>query len=160
MSRTWWRRWNMAGNRHEHNGNEPLPDLSRPENRHEHRDVNVWGVYKFGIALSILCLVSTALLWGLYRYFLAREGGPQSKVAVNVDARALPPQPRLQSAPIQDLRDMREAEDKILNSYGWVDKEHGVVRIPVDRAIDLLAQRGLPSRPANQQVAARDITVP
>ena len=99
----------MAGNSHEPDKPVEMPDLSRPENRFEHRDVNVWAVYKFGIALSVLCIVSFGLLFGLYRYFLDREGGPLPAGHENVDARELPPMPRLQSAPIQDLQDMRAA---------------------------------------------------
>ena len=41
---------------------------------------------------------------------------------------------------------MRAAEDQILNGYRWVDQAKGQVRIPIDRAIDMLAQRGLPAR--------------
>src|ERR1043165_5659020 len=112
MSRTWWRLWNMAANRHDHDGhNIELPDLSQPENRHEHRDVNVWAVYKFGIALAFLCVLAVGLLYGVYMFFVNREGGPLSKRQLNVDARTLPPTPRLQSAPITDLLDMRAAED-------------------------------------------------
>ena len=55
---------------------------------------------------------------------------------------------------------MRAAEDKILNGYGWVDQAHGVVRVPIDRAIDMLAQRGLPSRPQNGPQSASNATVP
>jgi len=152
----------MAGNSHEQNGHDQRPpDLSRPEERFEHRDVNAWAVYKFGIALAFLCILSLGLLYGLYRYFVSREGGPMSHDQVNVDARRLPPMPRLQSAPITDLQDMRAAENQILTGYGWVDQAHGVVRIPIDRAIDLLAQRGLPTRPQNdQQNVARDVSVP
>ncbi len=151
----------MAVNRHEHSGPGPLPDLSVPENRFEHRDVNVWAVYKFGIGLAVLCVVSVGLLFGLYRYFISLEGGAVPREQVNVDARRLPPLPRLQSAPIADLKDMRAAEDQILNGYGWVDQAHGVTRIPIDRAIDLLAQRGLPARPQGaQQAPPRDITLP
>jgi hypothetical protein len=152
----------MAANRHDHHDHDRhLPDYSRPENRFEHRDVNVWAVYKFGIALALLCVVSFGLLFGLYRYFLAREGGAASQQKMNVDARDLPPLPRLQSAPIQDLREMRAAEDSILGGYGWVDQQHGVVRIPIDRAIDLLAQRGLASRPqAGPQSASAGVSVP
>jgi hypothetical protein len=151
----------MAANNHEHGPPEPLPDLSRPENRFEHRDVNVWAIYKFGIALAVVTVLSVALLFGLFRFFLAREGGPVPKENVNVDARNLPPMPRLQSAPIQDLKDMRAAEDKILTGYGWVDQPHGVVRIPIDRAIDLMVQRGVASRPQTEpQSAASGVTVP
>jgi hypothetical protein len=150
----------MAANKHEHNGEDQRPpDLSRPEERYEHRDVDAWSVYKFGIALAFLCIISLGLLYGLYRYFVNREGGPMTHDQVNVDARRLPPMPRLQSAPITDLMDMRAAEDQILKGYGWVDQAHGVVRIPIDRAIDLLAQRGLPTRPQNE-VVARDVSMP
>jgi hypothetical protein len=152
----------MAANKHEHDGHDQRPpDLSRPEERFEHRDVNVWAVYQFGIALACLCILSLGLLYGLYRYFVEREGGPMSRDQVNVDARRLPPMPRLQSAPITDLSDMHAAEDEILKGYGWVDQAHGVVRIPIDRAIELLAQRGLPTRPQNDpQSVARDVSMP
>jgi hypothetical protein len=55
------------------------------------------------------------------------------------------PQPQLQVAPIPDLKAFRADEDKVLNSYAWVDQPKGIVRIPIDQAIDLLAKRGLPS---------------
>jgi hypothetical protein len=151
----------MAVNKDDIQGRGETPDLSRPEERFEHRDINAWAIYKFGIALALLCVLATALLFGLYRYFLARQGGPMPKEMVNVDARRLPPMPRLQSAPISDLKDMRAAEDQILTGYGWVDQQHGVVRIPIERAIDLLAQRGIASRPQNEpQSAAADVSVP
>ena len=41
-----------------------------------------------------------------------------------------------------DLKAVRAEEDQVLNSYGWVDQQKGVVRIPIDAAIDLLAQNG------------------
>jgi len=72
-------------------------------------------------------------------------------MAVSAEARYVSPlptgnlkQPALQAAPAQDLKEMQAAEDAILNSYGWVDKNAEVVRIPIDRAIDLVADRGLP----------------
>ncbi len=57
-----------------------------------------------------------------------------------------PPGPRLQVQAPLDLKRVREQEDATLNSYGWIDRQAGIVRIPIQRAIDLLAQRGLPSR--------------
>ena len=53
----------------------------------------------------------------------------------------LPPEPRLQAHPIKDLEELRKAETELLTTYGWVDKSAGTVRIPVARAIELLAQR-------------------
>ena len=57
------------------------------------------------------------------------------------------PQPRLESNERFEINDFRVQEEKILNSYGWVDQQAGVVRIPIDRAMQLLVQRGLPTRP-------------
>ena len=153
----------MGDKEHERQDHDiQLPDLARPEARHEASDINVWAVGKFAIALACLCLVALGLLFGLFRYFQSVTGGALPKVTsqLNVDARKLPPEPRLQQAPITDLNEMRAAEDKILNSYGWIDQAHGVVRVPIDRAIDLLAARGLPSRPQNGPQSASTATVP
>jgi hypothetical protein len=58
---------------------------------------------------------------------------------------ATPGTPLQVDAP-NELRRMRAAEQAALNSYGWVDKEAGIVRIPVDRAMEILAKKGLPAR--------------
>ncbi len=154
----------MAENRETREEHElHLPELEHPEVHHEEKDVNVWAVGKFAIALVLICIAALFILFGLFRYFQAREAAVQAplKPGVNIDARRLPPAPRLQDAPILDLKQMRDAEDQILGSYGWVDRQNGTVRIPIDRAIDLLAQRGLPSRSqAGPQTAAPDVSVP
>ena len=58
----------------------------------------------------------------------------------------LPPQPRLQIAPRQDLRALRQRDEALLNSYGWADREAGLVRIPIAEAMRLTVERGLPVR--------------
>ena len=58
----------------------------------------------------------------------------------------LPPEPRLQTNPREDLRDFRAKEDELLGSYGWVDQRGGIVRIPIGDAMKLTVQRGLPAR--------------
>jgi len=118
------------------------------ENRHPHighetTDVNVWAVGKFAIGLVVVCVVSIALLFGLLKFFQSRE---ETSVANTVEPTKMFPQPQLQKTPIPDLKAIRAEEDKLLNGYAWVDQPKGVVRIPVDRAIEVLAQRGLPSR--------------
>jgi hypothetical protein len=121
---------------------------------HEETDVNPWAVGKFAIALTLVCLLSLALLFGLFRYFLSEEGGKAE------EAIKLPAQPRLETTPAQDLKAIRAAEDQVLNSYGWVDQQKGVVHVPIDRAIDLLVQKGLPSRPPSETPAVSDVSVP
>ena len=109
---------------------------------HETTDVNVWAVGKFAIGLVAVCVISIVLLWGLLKYFQSEEA---TSVANTVVPTTLFPQPQLQRTPILDLRAIRAEEDKLLNSYAWVDQPKGVVRIPVAQAIDILAARGLPS---------------
>jgi hypothetical protein len=120
--------------------------LVNPHVHHEPDDVNVVAVTKFGIALALMIVLTLFLLWGLFNYFKHQEAaasppGPPGPAA------QLPPEPRLEKTPVLDLRELREAEDQALDRYAWVDPNKGVVRIPVERAIDILAQRGLPSRP-------------
>ena len=57
-----------------------------------------------------------------------------------------PPEPRLQSDPATDLRRWRAEEDAALRSYSWADRSRGVVRIPLERAMELVLKRGLPAR--------------
>ena len=115
---------------------------------HEETDINVWAVGKFAIALALVAVAALFLLFGLFRYLLSREGGPpagRSQVAASEPAKSFP-QPQLQENEVLDLRAIRAAEDQVLHSYAWVDPEKGVVRIPIERAMDLLAERGLPAR--------------
>lgn len=70
-----------------------------------------------------------------------------------IELRPTPPPPRLQPNPIdrttaeEDMAAMRTRENAILNSYGWVDEGEGVVRIPIDRAIDLLGGEAAEDEP-------------
>jgi hypothetical protein len=58
--------------------------------------------------------------------------------------RVLPPAPRLQVTTAVDLAELRRKEEAALMTYGWIDKNAGVVRLPIGRAIDLIVERGLP----------------
>jgi hypothetical protein len=115
---------------------------------HEETDINVRVVGKFAAALVLVAVAALFLLFGLFRYLVSREGGPpagRSQVAASEPAQAFP-QPQLQEHEVLDLKAIRAAEDRVLNSYTWMDPEKGVVRIPIDRAMDLVVERGLPSR--------------
>ena len=120
-----------------------------PHAGHETTDINVWAVGKFAIGLVVVCVVSLVLLFGLLKFFQSRE---ETSVANTVEPTKLFPEPQLQKTPIVDLKTIRAEEDKLLNGYAWVDAPKGVVRIPLDRAIEVLAKRGLPSRAATPEV--------
>jgi hypothetical protein len=115
---------------------------------HEQSDVNIRAIFGFAGGLLVSAIVIHLAVWVLFRYFDAREGrqgAPAFPLAATQGAR-VPPEPRLQTNPRQDLGDLRAREDQVLTSYGWVDRNTGVVRIPIDQAMKLTLERGLPTR--------------
>ena len=116
---------------------------------HETRDMSVRPIAMFVLGLFVFISVTLVLMVGLFDYFATRQARldvPPSPLAT----RELPPEPRLQVAPRKELREVQAAEDTVLNSYGWVDRKAGIVRIPISLAMELLAKRGLPARPQRQ----------
>lgn len=123
-------------------------DLRNPHVRHEPGDVNAVFLTKFGIGMAFLIVVFLFGLWGLFEYFVKREAVLSlPPAAVLVPPERLPPAPRLQRNPSLDMRQFLATENQAMQQYGWVDEAHGIVRIPVDRAMDIIAQRGLPVVP-------------
>jgi hypothetical protein len=121
-----------------------------PEVHHEESDVNIRGIFAFAAALVVVAVVVHVAMWLLLRFFdvrADRQDRINYPLAIEQERR-LPPEPRLQTNPREDLQNLRTSEDDILTSYGWVDRNAGVVRIPIDEAIKLTLQRGLPAREA------------
>jgi hypothetical protein len=119
-----------------------------PEVHHEESDVNFRAILGFGVGLIVVALVIHVMMWVLLGYFEAREGqqGPRMyPLAVGQENR-LPPEPRLQTNPREDLAELRAREDALLHTYGWVDRNAGIVRIPIETAMKVTLERGLPSR--------------
>jgi hypothetical protein len=83
-------------------------------------------------------------MWGMFSVFgKTQKLGPPASPFESADVRVLPPAPRLQVTPVLDLKNYRDSQWEQLETYGWVDKEGGVVRIPIERAMDLVLERGL-----------------
>lgn len=141
---------------------------------YEQSDVRVTGIVVFLTALAIFVAVAGVLAYGLGKAINAwmnKEDGPTSKWTATVDIRQLGnlpnnpemqhkvaeltqqfPTPRLQlDDGNQDVADLHQREDLLLDHYTWVDRTQGKVRIPIDQAMALVAQRGLPVAPAAQQ---------
>jgi hypothetical protein len=139
MNRTRERYWNVAEHNH-------TPVRDNPEVSHERSDVNIRAIVGFGIALLLTAVVVHIALYWLLEYY--REQSPPSARVVSPPKaqEQTTPQPRLQISPRNDLAEMRAAEEKELTTYGWLNEEKQTVRIPIDRAMELLAQRGLPTR--------------
>jgi hypothetical protein len=136
---------------------DPQSHAAAPANsdvHHETTDANVRGVLAFGAGLLVAGIVIHFVVWLLFLVLADRNAtrvAPAYPLAAT-GQRRLPPEPRLQPTPPEwrtpreDLQDFRRQEDQILNSYGWVDKNAGVVRIPIDEAMKVVVQRGLPAR--------------
>lgn len=112
---------------------------------YERKDLDPRLVLRFlfyGVVL--LSVAAFFLMWGLLRLLGPGEEAQPSPQLKAV--RIVPAPPRLQVNPARDLEALRKREDELLGSYGWVDREKGVVRIPIERAMDLLVKEGLPVR--------------
>jgi len=124
---------------------------------HEQRDVTFRPIIGAAIGMVVVTVVAFLLITRLFDYFAVRaaRSSPAANPLASTYGRQLPPEPRLQTAPIKDLLQLHAAEDAVLGTYGWVDKPAGTVRIPIARAMELLAQRGVPTRPDHEATHAR-----
>jgi hypothetical protein len=99
-----------------------------------------------GIALVVVtigtALLMAGLFYGLASYHDARDEGPSPMAASRMPPRG----PRLLPDTPDQVEAQSVAEKALLTRYGWVDRENGFVRIPLDRAMTLVARRGLPTR--------------
>jgi len=112
----------------------------------EESDANVAALGKYGIGLAIISAVVLVLMLWLQNFFAAQTKRATLPASPLATQRQAPPAPRLQVIPEKDLHDIRVAEDSVLHSYGWIVRDSGVVRLPIERAMELTAQRGLPVR--------------
>jgi hypothetical protein len=107
---------------------------------HEQSEVSVRLIVISLAGLAIGTFLVFVLVVGIFRYFYDTD-----KTGEALRQGVIPPEPRIEVAPYEQLQQLRAREDHILNSYAWVDQKAGVVRVPIDRAIDMLAAKGLPS---------------
>lgn len=126
----------------------PAGEEKTPGVAYERKDLNLRGVVKFGFWLLVAAVVIHLALWWLLKYFAAQESEAGMRTPIGRPRETLPPTPVRREATLpQELKQMRESAQARLRSYGWIDREAGIVHIPIDRAMELLAKRGLPSSP-------------
>jgi hypothetical protein len=158
------RSWNQ------HMDKETKHGEHNPELEFEHQDLSPSGVYAFLTGLAVAGILIYFVLWGLYHYLdsYQRSHQPPQNPLVQPEAdtrHVLPqqiqkfPQPRLEKNERVEINDFRLKEEQTLNSYGWVDQKAGVVRIPIGRAMQLIAQQGLPTTPRVGTVPPSEVNV-
>ena len=128
-------------------------DGTSVEAGHEKSDVSIGAIVKFGIGLAVAALLVHVAMWGLFRVLETRVDRRDRAIPPLVAAalRRTPPEPRLERDALLPRRRMQAEENAALTTYGWVDRDGGIVRIPIERAMEILAERGLP--PSKPMVA-------
>jgi len=124
-----------------------MPDASLG---HEERDVAPRPIVLavLGLAaVSVAAFLAMQLVFNVLAAFQARQSAAPSPLAGQYGLKE-PPEPRLQISPKQDLDELRARDASMIEHYAWIDRSAGTVRIPIGRAIEVLAARGLPTRPA------------
>jgi len=130
--------------KHPASGSHPPPPPA--DSGYERRDANVRTLTFLLAGLLGVTLVAMLLMIPLFRHFAAVEARNQPAPSTLAGVRPLlPPEPRLEPMPFDELRRLRAREEEILDSYAWVDRKEGIVRVPIERAIELTARRGLPA---------------
>jgi hypothetical protein len=146
----------------------PQPNMDEPRDLpiaspgYETRDANVPGVFSFLVVLTLVLLGTALVCWGMFHYFSAhdKEAASDSPFA---DTRQLPLGPQLQVNPREDLLKYREEQEQSIETYAWENRGAGIVRVPIERAMELLLQKGLPvqaavASPNPERDAAKDVT--
>ena len=131
--------------------------------RYEKEDINERSTFWFGFWILVLMVGVAFLLKPLYDLLVAHgveSQAPAAYVAESDPEALAPPAPRLQVLPELELAELRAQEEAILDSYAWIEKDRGVVRIPVEEAMRIVAERGLPTFPAPQETAEPEKETP
>lgn len=116
---------------------------------YEHTDIEPAVGYRFAVWLAVAMALSGALVYGIFAFLGSRAAVNDERARTYPLARGVsqdPPAPRLQTQPFKDVYQLKTEQRGVLTSYGWVDRANGVVHIPIDRAMELTLQRGLPAR--------------
>jgi hypothetical protein len=117
---------------------------------HEHTDANTWILWRFIfwlIVAAVIIHIGLAILFNLFVAQRVERTDPRYPLAAD-EAPRVPPEPRLQQFPREDIMNFRAGEEAVLQGYGWVDKNAGTVHIPIQDAMRLLLERkALSSRP-------------
>lgn len=116
------------------------------ENGYEHSDAHVRPLALFGAGLAVLILAVLLVSHWILSSFESETRAEQAPDPL-ASLREPPAGPRLQANPAEELAEERRREDELLSQYGWIDATNGVVRIPIERAMALLAERGITPPP-------------
>ncbi|HZI27079.1 MAG TPA: hypothetical protein VFD64_02925, partial [Gemmatimonadaceae bacterium] len=111
--------------------------VTPPGSGHEHTDTNVGIIVKFGMWLAISAIVIHIGLGLLFVVFVKQSEETAVEFPLAGQEHRLPAAPTLQQFPENEFHDFRVREEAVLQQYGWVNKETGAVRMPIEEAMRL-----------------------
>lgn len=118
---------------------------------YEKTDASPRGLVYFALTIAaILAATCVSLIW-LFNHYEKIENPGSFVAAPFSEERPLPPPPRIQANPALDIQAYLQSQQNLLTTYGWVDRQSGIARLPIDRAMELLLQRGLPTREVDKR---------
>jgi hypothetical protein len=127
----------------------PPVELEHPHVRYEHSDLQTRRVIIVGFSILGFMWLCAFLLFLYYRFAQTHTPEAEATAApVTYPQSAVPPEPRLQVSPRRDYQGEVAYENSELSAYKWVDRRNGIVAIPIERAMELIAQRGIPPQTA------------
>ncbi len=142
-----------------HGAPQPPDDeaMRNEDTYYEHSDGSMRGIFIAGVSLLVGIWIISAFLY-LYFAFLAHHRAAVSKppLPAYLHGPVIPPGPLLQSSPPLDLQAMLRAQNAEQTSYHWLDRRKGTVTIPIVRAMQILAQRGIPPQKASPNLPLSD----
>lgn len=113
---------------------------------YERRDVSPAAVVRAGLVVVGVTALTSVLLLVLFHFLLGAEARRDpSPRPLQPPADRRPPEPRLQEVPFDDLRALRRDEERLLTRYGFVDRQAGLVHVPIEDAMRLFVERGAPA---------------
>lgn len=117
---------------------------------YERSEANLKLIVYAALGLAATVFVVMLLMWGVFNVLKTHEQANDQTYSPLAAPFQLPPEPRLQEHPELELQELRRHEAQVLNQYQWSDQKSGIVHIPINRAMDLIAQRGLPYQKAGE----------
>lgn len=118
---------------------------------YERRDASVGGLLQFAFWMAVVLAVTLVGMKFTFDHFKKVQPlGATTSPMVSEAERTLPPAPRLQAQPHAELEEFCAAQQQAVNGYSWINQQAGIVHIPIDRAMDIILQQGLPARPASE----------
>jgi hypothetical protein len=127
---------------------------------YETRDANVGGVYNFLVILSVILVCTALVCWGLFRFFSASDASDRAATSPFADTRQVPMGVQLQVNPREEWLKYRGEQERALESFAWENKANGIVRVPIEQAMDILMKKGLPVQGETSAPAAEKSSTP